>query len=136
MDIKQESSQCFIYIKDEANIWHRKLSHVNTKQIAKISSKKLVRGLPNLTYQKSELCTPCVLRKHVRSSFKHINQVSINRTLLLLHIDFFGPIRTQGIGGKRYYLVIMNDYSRFIWVYFLVNKSKALSHFSKFTKKV
>lgn len=75
------------------------------KQIAKISFKKLVRGLPNLAYQKSELCTPCVLGKQVRSFFKSVNQVSTNRVLQLLHIDLFEPTRTQSIGGKKYYLV-------------------------------
>jgi len=106
------------------------------KQIAKISSKKLVCGLPNLKYKKSDLCTPCVLRKHVRSSFKPINQISTNRVLQLLHMDLFGPTRTQSINGKRYYLIIVDDYSRFTWVYFLASKSETFSHFSKFAKKV
>lgn len=113
LDIKPKSSQCLISIQDKENIWHRKLGYVNMKQIAKISSKKLVRGLPKLSYQKFELCTPCVLGKQVRSSFKPINQVSTNRVLQLLHVDLFGPTRTQSIGGKKYCLVIVDDYSRF-----------------------
>jgi len=130
LDIKPEKSQCLISIQDEANLSHRKLGHVNMKQIAKISSKNLVCGLPNLKYQNSDLCTLCVLGKHVRSSFKPINQIANNRVLQLLHID------TQSIGGKRYFLVIVDDYSRFTWVYFLASKSETFSHFSKFAKKV
>jgi len=87
LDIKPEKSQCLIKIQKEANLWHRKLGHINMKRIAKILAKKLVRGLPNLTYQKSELCTPCVLGKHVRNSFKSINQVLTNRVMQLLHMD-------------------------------------------------
>jgi len=136
LDIKPKSSQCLISIQDEEKLWHRKLGHVNMKQIANISFKKLVRGLPNLSYQKSESCTPCVLEKHVRSSLKPINQISTNRVLQLLHMNLFGPTITQSIGGKKYYLVIVDDYSCFTWVFFLASKSEAFSHFLKFAKKV
>lgn len=99
------------------------------KQIANISSKNLVRGLPNLTYQKSELYTPCVLGKQVRSTFKFTNQVSTDHVLQFLHMDLFEPTKIQSIGRKRYYLVIVDDYSRFTWVYFLASKSEAFFHF-------
>lgn len=136
LDVKPDESQCLISIHDEANLWHRKLRHVNMKQIAKISAKKLVRGLPNLSYQKSDLCTPCILGKQVRNSFKPINQVSTNHVLQLLHMDLFGPTRMQSIGGKKYCLVIVDDYSRFTWVYFLASKSETFSYFEKFAKNV
>ncbi|KAL3744665.1 hypothetical protein ACJRO7_013866 [Eucalyptus globulus] len=81
------------------------------KQLAKISSKQLVRGLPKLPYQKIDSCTPCILGKQVRNSFKPINYVSTNHVLQLLHMDLFGPTRTQSIGGKKYCLVIVDNYS-------------------------
>jgi len=51
-------------------------------------------------------------------------------------VDLFGPTRTQSIGGKKYSLVIVDDYFRFIWIYFLESKSEAFSYFSKFVEKV
>jgi len=74
--------------------------------------------------------------KQVRSSFKPVNQVFTNQALQLLHMDLFGPTKTQNIGGKKYCLVIVDDYSRFTWVYFMASKSEAFSYFSKFSKKV
>jgi len=51
-------------------------------------------------------------------------------------MDLFGLTRTQSIGGKKFCLIIVDDYSRFTWVYFSANKSEAFSHLSKFAKKV
>jgi len=63
LDINIESSQCPISIQDEANLWHRKLGHISMKQIAKLSSKKLFCIFPRVVYQKTELCTACILGK-------------------------------------------------------------------------
>jgi len=51
-------------------------------------------------------------------------------------MDLFEPTRTQSIGGKRYCLVIVDDYFRFTWVSFLASKSEIFFHFSKFAKIV
>ena len=106
------------------------------KQISKILNKKLVRGMPNLKYKKTELYNACTLGKQVRSSFKSIHHVCIDCALQLLHMDLFGPTRTQSIGGKKYCLVIVDDFTRFTWVFFLAHKSETFSYFSKFAKRV
>jgi len=51
-------------------------------------------------------------------------------------MDLFRSTRTQSIRGKKYRLVVVDDYSRFTWVFFLANKVEVLSYFSKFAKKV
>jgi len=51
-------------------------------------------------------------------------------------MDLFEPTRTHDIDGKKYYLVVVEEYSRFTWVFFLTNKVETFSCFSKFTKKV
>jgi hypothetical protein len=46
-----------------------------------------------------------------------------DRPLELLHMDLFGPITYISIGGSKYCLVIVDDYSRFTWVFFLKEKN-------------
>ena len=62
--------------------------------------------------------------------------VSTSRPLELLHMDLFGPTRTTSLRGKKYGLVIVDDFSRFTWVLFLAHKNEAFDEFLKFYKKV
>jgi transposase InsO family protein len=52
----------------------------------------------------------------------------------MLHIDLFGPITYISIGGNKYGLVIVNDYSSFTWVFFLQDKSETQEVLKKFLK--
>jgi transposase InsO family protein len=68
----------------------------------------------------------------VGTSHPNKNIMTTSRPLELLHMDLFGPIAYLSIGGTKYGLVIVDDYSRFIWVFFLQDKSKTqgtLKHF-------
>lgn len=50
----------------------------------------------------------------------------------LIHTDLMGPTRTPSYSGYRYTLVLVDDFSRYTWVYFLKEKSEALSNFVVF----
>jgi hypothetical protein len=74
-----------------------------------------------------------ILRKigfvaHVKQGSKlapiHKNIMTIDRPLELLHMDLFGLIAYISIGGSKYCLVIVDDYYRFTWVFFLQEKSQ------------
>jgi len=54
----------------------------------------------------------------------------------LLHIDLFGPSRTLNLSGKKYGLVIIDDYTRLTWVYFLAHKDESFENFKVFYKTV
>jgi len=56
--------------------------------------------------------------------------------LKLLHLDLFGPTKTTSTSGKRYGIVIVEDYSRWTWVMFLAHKDEFFSVFFKFYKRV
>ena len=71
----------------------------------------------------------------MRSSFKPKNLVSTSKPLELLHMDLFGPMDVISMGGKSYGFVIVDDYSRFTWVYFLAHKDETLHTFIKHCKK-
>lgn len=79
----------------------------------KLSSQDLVVGLPSLKFQNDKVCDGCAKGKQVRSSFKAKNMVSINRPLELLHMDLCVTMTLVSIGGKRYVLVVVDDFSCF-----------------------
>ncbi|KAI3714916.1 hypothetical protein L6452_21878 [Arctium lappa] len=100
-------------------IWHRRLSHLNFRYI-----NKLVKGLPELKYEKEYLCAACEKGKMKRAPHKPKLEPSTSAPLELLHMDLCGPMRTQSLGGKKYILVIVDDYSRYTWVKFLRSKDE------------
>nr|GEZ82119.1 integrase, catalytic region, zinc finger, CCHC-type, peptidase aspartic, catalytic [Tanacetum cinerariifolium] len=103
----------------QAWLWHRRLSHLNFDTINLLSKNDIVVGLPKLKFVKDHLCFSCELGKAKRKSFQTKLTPSSKRRLQLLHIDLCGPMRVASINGKRYVLVIVDDYSRYTWTYFL-----------------
>jgi transposase InsO family protein len=66
----------------------------------------------------------------------HVKNIMITiRPLEMLHIDLFGPITYISIGGNKYGLVIIDDYSRFTWIFFLHDKSEIQEVLKKFLKR-
>ena len=129
-------NQCLSALNDDSWLWHRRLGHASMHLLSKLSKKEVVRGLPNLLFQKDKICDACQFGKQVRSSFKSILEISTTRPLQLLHMDLFGPSRTTSLGGKHYAFVIVDDFSRYTWVIFLATKEEALKTFSYFCKRV
>ena len=78
----------------------------------------------------------CQRDKQTKSSFYSKNIVSTTKPLELLHLDIFGLLRTVSLGCKKYGPVIVDDFSRFTWVIFLVHKDEACKAFKIFLKRV
>ncbi|GJT22503.1 retrovirus-related pol polyprotein from transposon TNT 1-94 [Tanacetum coccineum] len=108
----------------QAWLWHRRLSHLNFDYITLLSKKDVVNGLPKLKYVKDQLCSSCEMSKAKRSSFKAKAVPSSKGRLNLLHMDLCGPMRVASINGKKYILVIVDDYSRYTWTLFLRSKDE------------
>ncbi|GJT39531.1 retrovirus-related pol polyprotein from transposon TNT 1-94 [Tanacetum coccineum] len=108
----------------QAWLWHRRLSHLNFDYINLLSKKDVVIGLPKLKYVKNQLCSSCEVSKAKRSSFKSKTVPSSKGRLNLLHMDLCGPMRVASINGKKYILVIVDDYSRYTWTLFLRSKDE------------
>nr|GEV00997.1 retrovirus-related Pol polyprotein from transposon TNT 1-94 [Tanacetum cinerariifolium] len=108
----------------QAWLWHRILSHLNFDYINLLSKKDVMIGLPKLKYVNDQLCSSCELSKAKRSSFKSKVVPSSKGKLNLLHMDLCGPMRVANINGKKYILVIVDDYSRYTWTLFLRSKDE------------
>ncbi|GJX36844.1 retrovirus-related pol polyprotein from transposon TNT 1-94 [Tanacetum coccineum] len=101
------------------------LSHLNFDYINLLSKKDVVIGLPKLKYVKDQLCSSCEVSKAKRSSFKSKELFLFKKEWLnLLHMDLCGPMRVASINGKKYILVIVDDYSRYTWTLFLRSKDE------------
>nr|GEV08115.1 retrovirus-related Pol polyprotein from transposon TNT 1-94 [Tanacetum cinerariifolium] len=105
-------------------LWHRRLSHLNFDTINFLSKNDIVVGLLKLKFVKDHLCSSYELGKAKRKSFHTKITPSSKRRLQLLHIDLCGPMRVASINGKRYVLVIVDDYSRYTWTHFLRSKDE------------
>ncbi|GJV25413.1 retrovirus-related pol polyprotein from transposon TNT 1-94 [Tanacetum coccineum] len=108
----------------QAWLWHRRLSHLNFDSINLLSKNDIVIGLTKLKFIKDHLCSSCELGKAKRKSFHTKSTPSSKRRLQLLHMDLCGPMRVESINGKKYVLVIFDDYSRYTWTHFLRSKDE------------
>nr|GFB36117.1 retrovirus-related Pol polyprotein from transposon TNT 1-94 [Tanacetum cinerariifolium] len=99
-------------------------STITSSKRSFLSKNDIVVGLPKLKFFKDHLCSSCELGKAKRKSFHTKLTPSSKRRLQLLHIDLCGPMRVASINGKRYVLVIVNDYSRYTWTHFLRSKDE------------
>ncbi|GJX43249.1 retrovirus-related pol polyprotein from transposon TNT 1-94 [Tanacetum coccineum] len=106
--------------------------HLNFGTLNKLAKDGLARGIPRLKFQKDNLCSACALGKSKKSS----HQPKAEEKLYLLHMDLCGPMRVASINGKRYILVIVDDYSRFTWVRFLKTKDEAPAAIIKCIKNI
>ncbi|KAJ0888369.1 putative RNA-directed DNA polymerase [Helianthus annuus] len=105
-------------------LWYRRLGHVNMKNLNRLAKGQLVRDLPIKDFMLVEKCVACAKGKAHRKPHKTKPAPSTKAVLELLHMDLFGPVNVLSIGRKAYCLVIVDDYSRYTWVYFLSHKNE------------
>ncbi|GJS13741.1 retrovirus-related pol polyprotein from transposon TNT 1-94 [Tanacetum coccineum] len=122
--------------KTKSWLWHRRLSHLNFGSINHLARHGLVRGLPKLKFEKDHLCSACALGKSSKKPHKPKSEDTNQEKLYLLHMDLCGPMRVASVNGKKYILVIVDDYSRFTWVKCLRSKDEAPAFIINFLKMI
>ncbi|GKA68573.1 retrovirus-related pol polyprotein from transposon TNT 1-94 [Tanacetum coccineum] len=120
----------------QAWLWHRRLLHLNFDTINLLLKHNIVTGLPKLKFVKDHLCSSCELGKSKRKYFKTKNTLSLKRRLQILHMDLCGLMRVESFNGKKYVLVIVDDYSRYTWTHFLRSKDETPEVLIDFLKLV
>ncbi|GKB44997.1 retrovirus-related pol polyprotein from transposon TNT 1-94, partial [Tanacetum coccineum] len=137
-DMMKSSPVCLLSkaSKIKSWLWHRRLNHLNFGTINDLARKDLVRGLPRLKFEKDHLCSACQLGKSKKYSHKPKTENTNMEILHTPHIDLCGPMRVQSINGKKYILVIVDDYSRFTWVKFLRSKDETPEFVINFLKQI
>ncbi|GKC03604.1 integrase, catalytic region, zinc finger, CCHC-type containing protein [Tanacetum coccineum] len=122
--------------KTKSWLWHQRLSHLNFGAINHLARHGLVRGLPKLKFEKDHLCSACAMGKSKKKPHKPKSEDTNQEKLYLLHMDLCGPMRVANVNGKKYILVIVDDYSRFTWVKCLRSKDEAPDFIIKFLKMI
>jgi len=105
------------------------------KQLIRLIKHDLVRGLKYVVFQNDKLCSSCQIGKQVANTHPKKSMMSTSKAFELLHMDLFGPTTYTSIGGNKYGFVIVDDYTRYTWVLFLVDKSELYNIFKKFVKR-
>ena len=103
--------------------------------LKKLIKNDLVRGLKDVKFEKDKLCSACQFGKQVVNTHPTKAYMSTTRVLELLHMDLFGPTTYKSLGGNLYCLMIVDDYSRYTWVFFLHDKTEVASCLKKFAKR-
>ena len=106
------------------------------KQLNRLVKHDLVRSLKDVVFEKDKFCSSCQAGKQVGNTHPKKSMMSTSKAFELLHIDLFGPTQYTSINGNKYGFVIVDDYTRYAWVFFLVDKSDIFATFKSFVKGI
>jgi transposase InsO family protein len=134
-DNNVELDTCLIAKTNMGWLWHRRLAHVGMKNLHKLLKGKHILGLTNIHFEKDRICSACQVGKQVAVHHPQKNIMTTDRPLELLHMDLFGPITYISIDESKYCLVIVDDYSRFTWIFFLQEKSQTQETLKRFLRR-
>ena len=108
-------------------VWHKRLGHLNVKSVKNLQS--MVGGMRVMEGSCDLTCEACIESKQARQPFPSDGGTRAAKVLELVHSDVCGPMKTTSIGGARYFLTFIDDFSRKIWVYVLKRKSDVFEMF-------
>ena len=80
-------------------------------------------------------CVLCQLGKQLALPFNNSESISTN-IFYLIHSNVWGPFSVSSIGGSRYFVVFVDDYSRYNWIFNMKHRSELLQVYSNFAKMV
>jgi transposase InsO family protein len=115
-----------VHQDDDAWCWHEQLDHANFGSLEKMGRLEMVRGLPPISHVE-QFCDTYVLAKHRRRVFLKQSKYHADKALELVHGDLYGPVKPVTPGGWCYFLLLIDDATRYIWVVLLAAKSEASS---------
>ena len=101
----------------------------------KSSSIFVVIYFPKIVKPTNTICKECALAKHNKTSFPNKKFTAIVK-LEISHTDLRGPKKTKVFYGERYFMILVDDFSRMMWVAFLREKSKEFGNFKIFNNRV
>lgn len=117
-------------------VWHRRLGHLNSSDLEKMKDGAVI----GMSYtDKSQItksnCKVCCEGKQTRLPFPHAGNRSTG-LLDTVHADICGPMETRSIGGSKYFLLFVDDYSKMTFVYFLKTKDETFNCFKTYKSLV
>jgi hypothetical protein len=121
--------------KEESRLWHSRYGHLGAKSLVTLAKNKMVSGFNfNKNFIKDDLqvCEPCVEGKHHHQKFPKDGGTRAKDPLGIVHTDICGKMDdVPSLGGKEYFLSIIDDKTRYTWTYPLKYKSDAFGKFKE-----
>lgn len=111
---------------DDIALWHRRLAHINFNTL---------KSDLKLQVKPETKCIVCAMGKHSRTAFNEPGTRAKQR-LELIHTDVCGPMPVQSLGGAKYFVSFLDDFSRKVHVYTLKSKAEVFSKFCIYKKLV
>jgi hypothetical protein len=119
---------------NDAWLWHERYRHLHFDALGKLEQQGMVQGIPHIEHV-HQLCADCITTKQKISPFPSQAKWQAEGLLDLVHGDLCGPILSVTPGGK-YFLLLVDDKSRLMWLVLLTAKSDTLAALKKFQVKV
>ncbi|KAG8492389.1 hypothetical protein CXB51_009729 [Gossypium anomalum] len=116
---------------EESKLWHQRLGHANYRSMARMISKDMAENFIK-SVQNEDVCEACQLGKQARLPFPTNTAWRASEKLQLVHTDVCGPMKTESLNGSRYFILFIDDSTRYCWIYFLKSKTEVVQAFLKF----
>jgi transposase InsO family protein len=131
LKIQPAEPVCLLSHADEdAWLWHMRFGHINFRSLRELATDELVDGMPMID-QVDQICDGCMIAKQKRLSFPVQAKYRAQTQLELWHGDLCGPISPITPGGKQYFLLLVDDFSRYMWIVLLHSKDEAFGAIKK-----
>jgi transposase InsO family protein len=115
---------------ENAWLWHMRYGHINFKSLHSLLAENMVEGMPCIE-QVNQICDGCMIAKQRRLPFPAQVAYRAQQQMELWHGDLCRPITPPTPGGKQYFLLLVDDFSRFMWVALLKSKDEAFDAIKK-----
>ncbi|KAL0552272.1 hypothetical protein IC582_011380 [Cucumis melo] len=112
--------------------WHLRLGHASPEKLRHLIS---INNLNRITKFVPFNCLNCRLAKQPALSFSTTTSIC-DKPFDLIHSDIWGLAHTSTVHGSRYYVLFINDFSRFTWIYFLKHRSKLFRTYIEFANMI
>jgi len=94
-------------------LWHLRLGHTSNRILKHLSIK-----YNDITFDCSQPCDTCHFAKQKKLSFPHSTSRN-SKFFELIHVDIWGPVATSSVDGFKYFLTVVDDFTRFTWIHLL-----------------
>ena len=112
------------------------MGHASYKHLSIVFKHESILGISKLNRVSHVACGQCHLGKQTNAKYPSTHTSGTSRPLELLHLNLMGPTKIESLGGKRYIMVIVDDFTRYTWVILLRSKSDALKHIEALCTKL
>jgi len=119
-------------VKDEDSwLWHYRFGHLNYRGLNQLVDKYMILGVPKIEMP-SIVCNTCLLGKQPRNASSSSTASRSKELLNVVYSDVCGPLEVPSLGGNKYFINFIDEFSRKLWLYLITAKSEAFDMFQKF----